>query len=176
MEVLSRLHSYDRHLFAKIFRQGERRMVIPMAWALSRSGDGYLHLLIPLVLWQLQLPDVPHFLALLTLALVLERGLYWLLKNSLRRPRPQNAIPGLRSLITAADQFSFPSGHSSGAFLLATTLVIIFGGPVLAMYVWAGGVALSRVLLGVHFPGDILAGGIMGSTVALASAALLGVM
>jgi len=54
--------------------------------------------------------------------------------------------------------------------------VIIFGGPVLAMYVWAGGVALSRVLLGVHFPGDILAGGIMGSTVALASAALLGVM
>lgn len=176
MEVLSRLHSYDRHLFAKVFRQGERRMVIPMARALSRSGDGYLHLLIPLVLWQLQLPDVPHFLALLTLALGLERGLYWSLKNSLRRPRPQNAIPGLRSFITASDQFSFPSGHSSGAFLLATTLVIIFGGPVLAMYVWASGVALSRVLLGVHFPGDILAGGIMGSAVALASAALLGGM
>lgn len=175
MDVLSRLHSYDRHLFAKVFRQGERRMVIPMAKALSRSGDGYLHLLIPLVLWQLQLADFPDFLALLTLALALERGLYWSLKNALRRPRPQNAIPGLRSLITASDQFSFPSGHSSGAFLLATALVITFGGPVFAMYLWAGSVALSRVLLGVHFPGDILAGGLLGTALALASATLLGV-
>ena len=176
MEVLSRLISYDRHLFAKVFRQGERRTVIPIAKALSRSGDGYLHLLIPLVLWQLQLPDFPDFLTLLALALSLERGLYWSVKNSLRRPRPQNAIPGLRSLITASDQFSFPSGHSSAAFLLATALVITFGGPVLAMYLWAWGVALSRVLLGVHFPGDILAGALMGSALALASATLLGVL
>jgi undecaprenyl-diphosphatase len=175
MEMLSRLHNYDRHLFAKVFRQGERHALIPLARAVSRSGDGYLHLLVPLALWQLRVPGFDDCIALLMLALGLERGLYWCLKNSLRRPRPQNAIPGLRSLVTASDQFSFPSGHSSGAFLLATALVAVYGGPVVAMYLWAGGVALSRVLLGVHFPGDILAGAFMGSSIALLSAHLLGV-
>jgi len=174
MELFTRLHSYDRQLFARVFRQGERRAVIPLARALSRSGDGYLHVFLPLLVCWLQPPGSADFLTLLAAALGAERCLYWSLKNSLRRRRPQNAIPGLRSLITASDQFSFPSGHSSAAFLLATALLVSFGGPLLAMYLWAAGVALSRVLLGVHFPGDILAGACMGSSVALGSATLLG--
>lgn len=174
MEILNNLHKYDRHLFARVFRQGERRMVIPLAKALSRSGDGYLHLLLPLLLWQLKLPGFDDFISLLAASLVLERLVYWVLKNSLKRKRPQQAVPGLRSLIVASDQFSFPSGHSSGAFLLATTLVLVYGGPVAAIYLWAGGVALSRVVLGVHFPGDIVAGGLMGSAIALLCAIQLG--
>ena len=43
------------------------------------------------------------------------------------------------------------------------------------MYLWAAGVGLSRVLLGVHFPGDILAGALMGSGIALFTAAQLGI-
>ena len=176
MEILKRLHQYDRDLFARVFRQGERRMVIPMARALSRSGDGYLHLLLPLLLMALQLPGLHGFVTLLVLALLIERIMYWCLKNFLKRPRPQDALPGLRSLVVASDQFSFPSGHSSGAFLLATCLVIVYGGPVTAMYLWASGVAISRVILGVHFPGDTLAGAIMGSGVALLCATQLGLL
>lgn len=176
MEILKRLHQYDRDLFARVFRQGERRMVIPMARALSRSGDGYLHLLLPLLLIALQLQGLHGFVTLLVLALLIERGIYWSLKNSLKRPRPQDSLPGLRSLVIASDQFSFPSGHSSGAFLLATCLVIVYGGPVTAMYLWASGVAVSRVILGVHFPGDTLAGAVMGSGVALLSAMQLGLL
>ena len=176
MEILSRLNKYDRDLFARIFKQGERRMVIPMARALSRSGDGYLHALLPLLLLLLQLPGLQSFVTLLVLALVIERALYWSIKNALKRPRPQDALPGLRSLVVASDQFSFPSGHSSGAFLLATCLVVVYGGPVTAMYLWASGVAISRVILGVHFPGDTLAGAVMGSSIALFSASQLGLL
>lgn len=174
MEILNRLQRYDRQLFARVFKQGERRMVIPLARAFSRSGDGYLHLLLPLLLWQLALPGVDDFALLLLYSLAVERALYWSIKNSLKRPRPPQAVPGLRSLIVASDQFSFPSGHSSGAFLLATALVLVYGGPVVAIYLWAAGVGLSRVLLGVHFPGDILAGAAMGSGIALCTAAQLG--
>ncbi|TGD72840.1 phosphatase PAP2 family protein [Mangrovimicrobium sediminis] len=146
-----------------------------MARAVSRSGDGYLHVLVPLLVLTLDPESGWQLLPLLVLALAVERSLYWLVKNSLRRPRPQETVPGFRSLITASDQFSFPSGHSSGAFLLATALLIIYGGAAIPMLLWAAGVALSRILLGVHFPGDTLAGAIMGSGIALLAAAQLGV-
>ena len=174
MEMLMRLHHFERRLFTRIFRQGERRAVIPLAIALSRSGDVYLYLLVPLLLWLLGAPSFGDLFTLLLVAFAVERIVYRSLKNTLKRARPPNAIPGFNSRIVASDKFSFPSGHSSGAFLLATTLSVIYGGPVLAIYLWASGVAFSRVLLGVHFPGDILAGALMGSSIALACAAVLG--
>ncbi len=174
MNMLHAIHRLDLELLARIFSQGERRMVRPLARALSRSGDGYLHLLIPLLLWLLAVDDASRFAALLALALCLERGLYWTLKNSLRRRRPQESVPGFHSLVTAADKFSFPSGHSSAAFLLATALAVVYGGPFVAMFLWAGAVALSRVLLGVHFPGDTIAGALIGCSTALFCASLAG--
>jgi len=176
MKLLIAIHRLDLQLLARIFSQGERRMVRPLARALSRSGDGYLHALIPLLLWLLGAPHAGAFAAVLALALVLERSLYWSLKNSLRRKRPQFAVPGFRSLITAADQFSFPSGHSSAAFLLSTLLTLIYGGAFSIVFCWACGVAISRVLLGVHFPGDTLAGAGMGACTALCAAHLLGLV
>ncbi|MFV8818812.1 phosphatase PAP2 family protein [Haliea sp. E17] len=174
MEILGSLQRFEARLFERLFRQTERRMVIPLARAISRSGDGYVHVLVPLLVLSLDPESVPDLIALLALSLAVERSLYWLVKNSLRRPRPQESVPGFRSLITASDQFSFPSGHSSGAFLLAAVLLLIYGGAAAPMFLWAGAVALSRILLGVHFPGDTLAGALMGSGIALITAAQLG--
>ena len=174
MEMLNRLNDYDRQLFAIVFKQHERRALILLSRVLSRSGEGILHLLIPAVAWLLGLPETGELFALILLSFALERCLHWILKNTLQRPRPQHAIPGLRSLATASNQFSFPSGHSSRAFLLATVLAVIFGEPAVAMYLWAGTVALSRVLLGVHYPGDVLAGAVIGSGIVIFTAMLLG--
>jgi undecaprenyl-diphosphatase len=176
MEVLSLLQKYDLDLFTRVFKQGERRMVIPMARAFSRSGDGYLHVLLPLLLFSIPSPGATSFAGLMVLSLLIERAVYWCLKNSLKRRRPHDAVPGLRSFVVASDQFSFPSGHSSGAFLLATCLTLVYGGPVTAVYLWAGGVAVSRVILGVHFPGDTFAGAAMGSGIAVLSASQLGLI
>ncbi len=174
MEILGSLQKFEARLFERLFRQTERRMVIPLARAISRSGDGYLHVLAPLLVLSLDPASARPLITLLALSLLAERSLYWLVKNSLRRPRPQESVPGFRSLITASDQFSFPSGHSSGAFLLATVLLIIYGGAAAPMFLWAAAVALSRILLGVHFPGDTFAGALMGSSIALLAAAELG--
>jgi undecaprenyl-diphosphatase len=130
--------------------------------------------LVPMLLWLLSAPYAEDFATALAVALAAERTLYWTLKNSLRRPRPQVAVPGFRSLITASDQFSFPSGHTSAAFLLATMLTLFYGGPFAVVLAWACGVAMSRVLLGVHFPGDTVAGATMGAGTALLTAQLLG--
>ncbi|WP_205743105.1 phosphatase PAP2 family protein [Halioglobus maricola] len=174
MEILGKLQELEMRLLARVFRQTERRMVIPLARAISHSGDGYLHVLVPLLLWSLAPAGFSSLLPLLALALLIERSVYWCVKNGLRRPRPQEAVPGFRSLIHASDQFSFPSGHSSGAFLLATCLFLVYGPVATPVYLWAFTVALSRILLGVHFPGDTLAGALMGSGIAIIAASILG--
>lgn len=174
MEILYALQRLDVRLFMAVFRRGERRLIRPLARALSRSADGYLYLLLPVALWMTGAHSVPSLVLLLLCSLLAERGLYWILKNGLKRRRPEESMPDFRSIIVAADRFSFPSGHTSAAFLLATALTIIYQEPAVAMYVWAGSIALSRVILGVHYPGDTLAGAIMGSGIALFTANQLG--
>lgn len=173
MQLLSALQQADLRLFAWLFRGGKRYLLITPARAVSHSGDGYLHVLIPLLLIIMGIDRVGELVLVLALALMMERTLYWVLKNALRRRRPEQYVPGFRSFIIASDQFSFPSGHTSAAFLLVTGLCIVYGGPATPMLVWASAVGLSRILLGVHFPGDILAGASMGTTVTLLASSIL---
>lgn len=174
MGILYALHRLDVRLFLAVFKRGEVRLVRPVAKALSRSADGYLYVLLPALLWLLGAGRVPDLVLLLGAALATERCLYWLLKNGLRRPRPQDFMPDFRSLVVAADKFSFPSGHTSAAFLLATSLAVVYGQGAVPLYVWASTIALSRVILGVHYPGDTLAGALMGTATAVFVATQLG--
>tara|TARA_R110001599_G_C12277316_1_gene663118 strand:+ start:41225 stop:41878 length:654 start_codon:yes stop_codon:yes gene_type:complete len=169
MELLSRLNKYDRLLFLKIFKHRENQLAILFLQIVSRSSEGALHVFIPVVIWKLGLPGLEILIPLLIVSLGIERSLHWVLKNTLQRPRPQDSIPGLRILATGASRYSFPSGHCSRAFLLATALMLVYGVGAVAMCFWSGAVALSRVLLGVHYPGDVLVGAFVGSFVALFS-------
>ena len=174
MQILGALQQADLRLFAWLFRNGERFFLISPARAVSHSGDGYLHVLIPLLLIFMGAERAGDLVLVLAFALSLERPLYWVLKNALRRRRPEQFVPGFRSLIVASDRFSFPSGHSSAAFLLVTCLCVIYGAAALPMLAWAAAVGLSRIVLGVHFPGDISAGASMGTVTALFASSLLG--
>jgi undecaprenyl-diphosphatase len=175
MAVLLTLQRVDLQLFYWCFQVSNREPVTALARLWSRSGDGHLHVLAPLLLILADTSGL-QVLVCLSLALAIERPVYWLLKNSFQRYRPAEKVPGFRSAIEPSDRFSFPSGHSSAAFLLATVLFLVAGGPGWLLYGWASGVALSRVALGVHFPGDTLAGATIGATISIAVAACLGVL
>jgi undecaprenyl-diphosphatase len=117
--------------------------------------------------WQKGPADL--LLQALLLGFAVERPLYFILKNSFKRNRPQQAIQGFRSVITPSDQFSFPSGHTSAAFLVATLVGYFYPTLLICLYFWAALVGFSRVVLGVHFPTDTLMGIVLGVSAAFIS-------
>jgi undecaprenyl-diphosphatase len=165
---LDRVHHWDESMLLRVSATVLRRSVLVTAaqWQ-SRTADGWGYLLVPVMLIWFDYPGASQFFALLLPALGAERLVYWLAKNSFRRRRPANIVPGYCSHIIPADEFSFPSGHTSAAFLFATAVVLVYGSLGLGLYIWAALVALSRVVLGVHFPTDTLMGALIGSTMAL---------
>ncbi len=137
-----------------------------LAKAVSKTGDGYLQVLIPSVLLITDDELGTQFFTTVGIAFLIYLPIYWVLKNCFKRRRPPHLIPAFRCPIKASDEFSFPSGHSAAAFLLANLTALFYGIVAWPLYVWASLVALSRVVLGVHFPTDILAGITLGTVVA----------
>lgn len=92
--------------------------------------------------------------------------LYRRLKRWTKRPRPCNTDARIRAWVAPLDEFSFPSGHTLHA--VAFSLVAIAHYPVLAWLLlpFTASIAASRVVLGVHYPSDVLAATAVGGALA----------
>ncbi len=86
------------------------------------------------------------------------------LKYTINRDRPYNTYPFIQQ-VTPGGGPSFPSGHTSTAFALATSVSLACPKwyVVAPSFLWAGAVGYSRMDLGVHYPSDVLAGAVIGS-------------
>ncbi len=88
-----------------------------------------------------------------------------LLKPLVGRVRPPRDGLGLTALVRVPTDPSFPSGHATQAFAVAVCLGRLAPRLRTPALVVAALIALSRVYLGVHFPGDVLAGALLGSLI-----------
>ncbi|MBX3665345.1 MAG: phosphatase PAP2 family protein [Burkholderiales bacterium] len=111
---------------------------------------------------------VPAVLHMMAVGLACTLGYRWLKARTLR-PRPYQAHADIECFAAALDRFSFPSGHTLHA--VAFTLVVQAYYPGLAWLLWPFTllVALSRVMLGLHYPSDVLVGALLGAAAALLS-------
>ena len=89
------------------------------------------------------------------------------IKQLVARIRPYETIQGLSILVAPESSFSFPSGHTNTSFAAAYALTRAFGKKGAFAYIPAALIAFSRVYVGVHYPTDVLAGMVVGTTVAL---------
>ena len=143
-----------------------RRALARFFGAISRLGDG--------VFWYALMIAIAAFggasgrIAALQMALtgLVAAGMYRLLKRWTRRPRPFRAHRDIIAHVPPLDEFSFPSGHTLHAVCFTVLALSYF--PLLAplLLPFALLVAASRVVLGLHYPSDVLAASIIGTLLA----------
>lgn len=92
-----------------------------------------------------------------TATLVVSHLLVQLVKRTVSRPRPSFGGSDA-ALIRAPDKFSFPSGHSAAAMSIAFAYAVAYPPLAAPVLMVAMAVGVSRIALGVHYPGDVFAG------------------
>ena len=140
---------------------------------ISRLGDG--------IFWYVLILSLPLFngmAGLIQMANIIVVGafsviLYKFLKAHLVRERPYISFGSIIAHTQPLDRYSFPSGHSMNAACLAVLLasceLMLFE----VVSIFAALVAMSRVILGMHYPSDVIIGLTLGTGIALAGLALL---
>lgn len=171
--TLERLAAWDRGLcrrFNSVSRFAVPRVALVAA---SRLGDGIFWYALMAVLLATGGAEAAAAVMHMVAAGVLCTIIYKALKQGTSRPRPYAAHDGITLWTAPLDQYSFPSGHTLHA--VAFTLIALAYYPQLfwLLVPFTILVALSRVVLGLHYPSDVLAGAVIGAAVAVTSLAVL---
>lgn len=99
--------------------------------------------------------------------LITDQAAAGLLKPLINRPRPCHVLENIHLLVGCGGGRSMPSAHAANAFGQAVLFLLYFRKATVYLLVLAALVALSRVFVGVHYPGDIVVGAILGSVAGL---------
>ncbi len=171
--AFTRLDALEACLCRRINSTGRHGVVRNYFAAVSRLGDGIawcaLLISLPLVF------GTDALLPGLHMALTGGAGvvIYKALKNRLVRERPFHSQRGITALVMPLDRYSFPSGHTLHAVSFSVMLAKYYPQTMILVLPFAASVALSRVVLGLHYPSDVLAGALLGWLIAALSLALI---
>jgi undecaprenyl-diphosphatase len=133
----------------------------------SRLGDGIAWYALLAVLPLLYGPAAIRPAIGMALTGILGVLIYRWLKRALVRERPFIRHPGITLAMPPLDRYSFPSGHTLHAVAFTWQAVAKFPELAWLLVPLAALIAASRVVLGLHYPSDVLAGGAIGAALAL---------
>ncbi len=173
VSVLHWVETRDHLLMRRVNRWTPPRWMRLWMVAATRGGDGWLWYAMGTAV---ALDGGPaRFRAVLAAVLAVSVGilLFVQLKRSCHRRRPCAMEPHCWATLLPPDQFSFPSGHTITAFSVAISLSVFYPPLAIGLLFCAVSVALSRILLGMHFLSDVLAGAAIGSVLGYTAAAFL---
>lgn len=124
----------------------------------TRAGDGWLWGLIGIAV--LLSSDPARFRAFESAACAVAVGIVFFhkVKRVVCRTRPRDIEPHCWANIITRDKFSFPSGHSTTAFAVALSLGSFYPEVMPVLLLLAANVAVSRVVVGMHFLSDVIVG------------------
>jgi undecaprenyl-diphosphatase len=162
----------DHRLMRRVNKWPAPKWIRMWAIAATRAGDGWLWYLTGLAV--LLLGGESRFTAIAAAgsASLVGIGIFVLLKKISGRKRPCELEPHCWATLLPPDRFSFPSGHTITAFGVALTIGLFYPLLMPALLFCAVSIAISRILLGMHFLSDVIVAAILGTGLALSSHAV----
>jgi undecaprenyl-diphosphatase len=160
--LIGRLSERDRGLYDRWTLRDDSALSRRRAWTVVTHAGG-ASVTIGAVLLPLWLEPWPRALSWRAgLSLLISHVVVQIIKRFVGRPRPEGPIG-----MVCPDRFSFPSGHATSSLAVALAYGVAY--PPLAAPLVALGllVGWSRVVLGVHYPGDVLAGQLIAALTVL---------
>ena len=157
------IETRDHNLMRRVHRWPAPRWVRLWMICATRGGDGWLWYAMGLII--MILGGAGRFAAVGAAAVAagLGIGVFLSLKKMTGRRRPCAIEPHCWSTLLPPDQFSFPSGHTITAFAVSVSLGAFYPALLAGLLFVAASVAVSRILLGMHFLSDVVAGAAIGS-------------
>ncbi|MBL6983503.1 MAG: phosphatase PAP2 family protein [Anaerolineales bacterium] len=131
-------------------------MLRTIAAFFAHSGDSWFCIAVLALVWWRGTPIWNWRATILIIAIIITAVIVLVMKFAIRRQRPEG---DWGEIYRTTDPHSFPSGHATRAFMLATMAVGL--GPIwfaIALIIWAPLVAIARVAMGVHYVSDVVAG------------------
>ena len=174
--MLSFIEHRDQRLMRRLNRWPAPRWIRIWMICATRGGDGWLWYAMGLIILLFGGPERFRAVAAAGLASGLGIALFLKIKRATGRRRPSAFEPHCWATLLPPDQFSFPSGHTITAFAVALSLTEFYPTLALGLFFCALSVALSRILLGMHFVSDVLAGAVIGAGLAFGSVYLIGLI
>jgi len=89
-----------------------------------------------------------------------------ILKPGIGRVRPCHELEEVRLLVSCGGKHAFPSSHAANAFAAALTLAYFYRRYARYLMGFAFLIGFSRIVVGVHYPGDVLGGFVLGGLIA----------
>lgn len=171
MQLFEKALAFDADLTQRLSIARRPGLLRTIAAFLAHSGDSWFWLVGLSLIWWMGSLDWKERAMKLGVGILVTAVTVLAVKFSIRRRRPEG---DWGAIYRQTDPHSFPSGHAARAVMLAVLAVGL--GPVWLgwlLAIWAPCVALARVLMGVHYLSDVLAGMLFGAVMGVGLLAAL---
>ena len=163
----------DTELFSSLNGLAANSGIAIFSSITTQFGSEVILALIGLIFYLLSSKENTKILLGVLFAITISDLVLSILKGAYFRPRPYQILSGVYNPLGLDEGSSFPSGHATRAFAVAALVTMQKGKKYALLFLLSVGAAFSRVIIGLHFPSDVLGGAFLGIALAVVSDSFL---